>query len=81
MTGAELARVNVILNRLRQRQEAQCVGHVAARLADRGGEISLRCALLLRGGDALRGVVISSDQLIPAALAVFASMKIRIEDE
>ena len=35
----------------------------------------------VKGGDALRGVVISSDQLIPAALAVFASMKIRIEDE
>jgi len=35
----------------------------------------------VKGGDALRGVVISSDQLIPAALAVFASMKIRIDDE
>ncbi len=30
----------------------------------------------LRGGDSLRGVTISSDQVIPAALAVFASMKI-----
>ena len=34
----------------------------------------------LRGGDSLRGVTISSDQVIPAALAVFASMKIRIDD-
>src|SRR5262245_1653658 len=35
----------------------------------------------VKGGDSLRGVIISSDQLIPVALAVFASMKIRIEDE
>jgi len=35
----------------------------------------------VRGGEALRGVTISSDQMIPAALAVFASMKIRIEDD
>ena len=35
----------------------------------------------VRGGDALRGVTISSDQLIPAALALFAAMKIRIDDE
>ena len=35
----------------------------------------------LRGGESLRGVTISSDQLIPAALAVFASLKIRIDDD
>jgi uncharacterized protein YjbI with pentapeptide repeats len=35
----------------------------------------------VRGGDALRGVTIGSDQLIPVALAVFASMKIRIDDD
>lgn len=35
----------------------------------------------VRGGDALRGVTISSDQLIPAALAVFAALKIRIDDD
>ena len=35
----------------------------------------------LRGGDALRGVTISSEQVIPAALAVFASLKIRIDDD
>lgn len=35
----------------------------------------------LRGGDSLRGVTIGSDQVIPAALAVFASMKIRIDDD
>jgi uncharacterized protein YjbI with pentapeptide repeats len=35
----------------------------------------------VRGGESLRGVTIGSDQLIPAALAVFASMKIRIADD
>jgi uncharacterized protein YjbI with pentapeptide repeats len=35
----------------------------------------------VRGGESLRGVTISSDQIIPAALAVFASMKIRIDDD
>jgi uncharacterized protein YjbI with pentapeptide repeats len=35
----------------------------------------------IRGGESLRGVTISSDQLIPAALAVFTSMKIRIDDD
>jgi uncharacterized protein YjbI with pentapeptide repeats len=35
----------------------------------------------LRGGDALRGVTLGSDQLIPAALALFAVMKIHIDDE
>jgi uncharacterized protein YjbI with pentapeptide repeats len=35
----------------------------------------------VRGGESLRGVTISSDQIIPAALALFASMKIRIDDE
>ena len=35
----------------------------------------------VRGGESLRGVSISSDQMLPAALAVFASMKIRIEDD
>lgn len=35
----------------------------------------------VRGGEALRGVTLSTDQLIPAALAVFASMKIRVDDE
>jgi len=35
----------------------------------------------VRGGESLRGVTISSDQMLPAALAVFASMKIRIEDD
>jgi len=35
----------------------------------------------VKGGEALRGVTISSDQMIPAALAVFVSMKIRIEDD
>ena len=35
----------------------------------------------VRGGESLRGVTIGSDQLIPAALAVFRSMKIRIDDD
>jgi uncharacterized protein YjbI with pentapeptide repeats len=35
----------------------------------------------VRGGESLRGVTMSSDQMLPAALAVFASMKIRIEDD
>jgi hypothetical protein len=35
----------------------------------------------VRGGESLRGVTISSDQLIPAALVVFASMKIRVDDD
>jgi uncharacterized protein YjbI with pentapeptide repeats len=35
----------------------------------------------IRGGESLRGVTISSDQLIPAALAVFTSLKIRIDDD
>jgi uncharacterized protein YjbI with pentapeptide repeats len=35
----------------------------------------------VRGGESLRGVTISSDQIIPAALAVFKSMKIRIDDD
>ena len=34
----------------------------------------------LRGADALRGVTISSDQIIPAALAVFATLNIDIDD-
>lgn len=34
----------------------------------------------VRGGDTLRGVVISSDQLIPTALAVFAAMEIVVDD-
>jgi uncharacterized protein YjbI with pentapeptide repeats len=34
----------------------------------------------VRGADALRGVVIGSDQLIPTALAVFGALGIRVED-
>jgi uncharacterized protein YjbI with pentapeptide repeats len=35
----------------------------------------------LRGGDALRGVTIGGDQLVPAALAVFRALRIAIDDD
>lgn len=35
----------------------------------------------IRGGDALRGITIGTDQLIPAALAVFDAMGIAVKDE
>jgi uncharacterized protein YjbI with pentapeptide repeats len=34
----------------------------------------------LRGADALRGVVITGDQVVPLALAMFATLAIRIDD-
>lgn len=35
----------------------------------------------VQGGEALRGVVITSDQVVPLALAIFSSLGIRIDDE
>jgi uncharacterized protein YjbI with pentapeptide repeats len=35
----------------------------------------------LRGGDSLRGVTIGSDQIIPAALAVFGAIGISVDDD
>ncbi|MBO0731144.1 MAG: pentapeptide repeat-containing protein, partial [Acidimicrobiaceae bacterium] len=35
----------------------------------------------IRGGDSLRGVTIGSDQVIPAALALFGAVGISIDDE
>jgi len=35
----------------------------------------------VRGGDALRGVSVGSDQLIPAALAVFEAMDVTVTDD
>jgi uncharacterized protein YjbI with pentapeptide repeats len=35
----------------------------------------------IRGGESLRGVVLSSDQLIPAALAVFSALGIVVDDD
>ena len=34
----------------------------------------------IRGGDALRGVTIASDQVVPAALAIFAALGIAVDD-
>ena len=35
----------------------------------------------IRGGDAFRGVVITSDQVVPLATAIFSSLGIRIDDD
>jgi uncharacterized protein YjbI with pentapeptide repeats len=35
----------------------------------------------IRGGDALRGVTIGSDQIIPTALAIFGSLNISVRDD
>lgn len=35
----------------------------------------------LRGGESLRGVTISSDQVLPAALAIFGAMAMTVDDE
>jgi uncharacterized protein YjbI with pentapeptide repeats len=35
----------------------------------------------LRGAESLRGVTISSDQVVPAALAVLGAMGVTIDDE
>ena len=35
----------------------------------------------IRGGDALRGVVITSDQVVSLAMAIFSSLGIRIDDD
>lgn len=35
----------------------------------------------VRGGEAFRGVVIGTDQLIPLALSVFSALRIRVDDD
>ncbi len=35
----------------------------------------------VRGGDSLRGVTIGSDQIIPVALAIFAAVGVRVDDD
>jgi hypothetical protein len=35
----------------------------------------------IRGGDAFRCVVVTSDQVVPFAMAIFSSLGIRIDDD
>jgi uncharacterized protein YjbI with pentapeptide repeats len=46
-----------------------------------GSELHWSVLDRLQGAEALRGVTISSDQILPAALALFGAMAITVDDE
>ena len=56
------------------------VRSAVAVLVAQGDQAGRRAAEDIRGGDSLRGVTISSAQLVPAALAVFGALHISIDD-